>query len=239
MQNNNTIQVLCTRPLDSLLVTNAFNRGISIDTIPFIETIPLGDEDISNTINDLAQKKITAIFTSMNAVDAVTARLNHVPKWDIFCLGGVTKEKVLQFFGEKHFKASAKSAGLLAEKIIEHKPENQLVFFCGDQRMDELPETLAVNGFPTQQVIVYKTIQTPVETSKNYQGIVFFSPSAVHSFFSVNTIPLSTVLFAIGKTTAATIQTYVQNKIITSEWPGKEQMIDVVLNYFKPININA
>lgn len=237
MQNNNTIPVLCTRPLDPIIVNNTKTKGISIDCIPFIETSPIVNESISQTIHELAQKKITVIFTSMNAVDAVTAHLPQIPKWNIYCLGGITKEKVIHFFGEKYFKGSAKSAGLLAEKIIEHHPNHELVFFCGDQRMDELPETLAANQFPTQQVIVYHTTQTPVEVSKNYQGIVFFSPSAVHSFFSVNTIPLATVLFAIGKTTAATIQTYVQNKIITSEWPGKEQMIDVVMNYFKPINI--
>ncbi|MBY0348399.1 MAG: hypothetical protein GTN67_11255 [Hydrotalea flava] len=239
MQKNSTIPILCTRPLDPIIIINANTRGITIDCIPFIETSPIINELITQTIHELAEKKITALFTSMNAVDAVTAQLPQVPKWDIYCLGGITKEKIIQFFGEKHFKGSAKSAGLLAEKIIEHRPENALVFFCGDQRMDELPETLAANQFPTEQVIVYNTIQTPVEVSKNYQGIIFFSPSAVHSFFSVNTIPLATVLFAIGKTTAATIHTYVQNKIITSEWPGKEQMIELAMNYFKSINIKA
>ncbi|MDE3124679.1 MAG: uroporphyrinogen-III synthase [Bacteroidota bacterium] len=239
MQNNPKIPVLSTRPLDPIIINNAEARGITIDCIPFIETTAIINETIIQIIHELAQKKITAIFTSMNAVDAVTAQLLQIPKWDIYCLGGITKEKVIQFFGEKHFKGSAKSAGLLAEKIIEHQPSHELIFFCGDQRMDELPETLAANQFPTKQVIVYNTIQTPIEVSKNYQGIVFFSPSAVHSFFSANTIPLSTILFAIGKTTAATIQTYVQNKIITSEWPGKEQMIDLVMNYFKPINIKA
>ena len=81
-------------------------------------------------------------------------------------------------------------------------------------------------------MIVYKTIQTPKTIEKNYDAVVFFSPSAVHSFFSVNTLPINTVIFSIGKTTTATIQSYCSNMIITSEWPGKEQMIDRVLEYF-------
>jgi uroporphyrinogen-III synthase len=55
----------------------------------------------------------------------------------------------------------------------------------------------------------------------------------VHSFFSENTIATNVVLFSIGTTTTATIKTYCINKVITSEWPGKENMIDLVLNYYK------
>ena len=38
------------------------------------------------------------------------------------------------------------------------------------------------------EVIVYKTIETPKVLTKQYDGILFFSPSAVKSFFSKNSI---------------------------------------------------
>lgn len=225
--------ILCTRPLDSLLVYKAANNGISIDSVNFVETEPIISENVNNKIQTFTAKKMTVVFTSMNAVDAVTARLKSIPDWNIFCVGGMTKETVFNFFGEKSVKATAKNAKTLAEKIILAGNINDVVFFCGEQRLDELPETLKANGINVDEVIVYKTTLIPNFITKDYDGILFFSPSAVHSFFSENTIATNVVLFSIGNTTTATIKTYSSNKVITSEWPGKENMIELVLDYYK------
>lgn len=225
--------ILCTRVLDNMLVYKAANSGISIDSINFVETEPLISKNIINKIQTLAAKKITAVFTSMNAVDAVTAQLKNIPDWNIFCVGGITKDTVFNFFGEKSVKGTAKNAKTLAEKIILAGNIKDVVFFCGEQRLDELPETLKANDINVEEVVVYKTTLIPNFVTKDYDGIIFFSPSAVHSFFSDNTITTNVVLFSIGNTTTATIKTYSSNKVITSEWPGKENMIDLVLDYYK------
>lgn len=231
----NKINILSTRPLDDLLIHKAAGRNIFIDTASFIETEPLVNTEISGRIRAWEAKKITAVFTSRNAVEAVTRQLSSRPDWQIYCIGGITKELVFKFFGEAAVIASAKNATALAEKIIAISPVNKLVFFSGDQRLDDLPEKLAKTGISMEECIVYTSKQTPQLVEKSYQGILFFSPSAVHSFFSLNTIPTSTVLFSIGKTTSATIQSYCVNKIITSEWPGKEPMIEQVMHYFQTV----
>jgi uroporphyrinogen-III synthase len=76
-------------------------------------------------------------------------------------------------------------------------------------------------------------VGTPVAINKHYQGILFFSPSGAHSFFSTNTIAVSVILFSIGKTTTATIESYCSNKVITSQWPGEANLIALAINYFK------
>lgn len=225
--------ILCTRPLDNMLVYKAANSGISIDSINFVETEPVASEDIIKKIQNLAVQKITAVFTSTNAVDAVTAHLKNIPDWNIFCVGGTTKETVFNFFGEKSVKGTARNAKTLSEKIILAGNIKDVVFFCGEQRLDELPETLKVNGVYVEEIIVYKTRLISNFINKDYDGILFFSPSAVHSFFSDNTVATNVVLFSIGTTTTATIKTYCTNKVITSEWPGKENMIELVLDYYK------
>ncbi|WP_158638384.1 uroporphyrinogen-III synthase [Panacibacter ginsenosidivorans] len=216
-----------------MLIYKAANKGISIDEVSFVETEAIITTDIIEKIKNIATKKATVVFTSMNAVDAVTAQLTQIPDWKIFCVGGVTKETVFNFFGEKSVEGTAKNAKMLAEKIILTGESKEVFFFCGDQRLDELPETLNANDIKVNEVIVYTTRLIPNFIVKNYDGIIFFSPSAVHSFFSDNTIATSVVLFSIGTTTTATIKTYCTNKIITSEWPGKENMIDLVLDYYK------
>lgn len=64
-------------------------------------------------------------------------------------------------------------------------------------------------------------------------GILFFSPSAVSSFFSLNTPAERTVCFAIGHTTAESIAQHTSNKIITSRSTSQEMMIDTVQEYFQ------
>ena len=81
---------------------------------------------------------------------------------------------------------------------------------------------------------MYQTIATPHKIDKEYFGILFFSPSAVQSFFSKNKVCEKTILFAIGNTTANEIKKYSTNKIIISDEPGKENLVTKMIEYFNP-----
>jgi uroporphyrinogen-III synthase len=227
--------LLCTRPLEQLLINKASEKGMGIDIVPFIKTEPIVSPEIIRQIEYCQSQKINVVFTSINAVTAVAVQLTSRPDWTIYSLGGITKETVYRYFSEKSVVATAKNATALAEKIVLRHPMEEVVFFCGDQRLNELPETLLANHIPVKEIAVYTTIETPQPIEKNYSGILFFSPSAVHSFFSVNTINTNVILFSIGKTTTATIRSYCTNTVETSEWPGKQQMIERVIAYFEKI----
>src|SRR6185369_9706401 len=107
-----------------------------------------------------SHKKITAVFTSINAVEAVSKFISTKTSWKIFCTGGTTKKMVKKIFGEQNIYATAGSAAQLAEKIIENSFIKSVVFFCGDQRRNELPGTLKIKGIEVEELIVYKTIET-------------------------------------------------------------------------------
>ncbi|RXK83290.1 uroporphyrinogen-III synthase [Filimonas effusa] len=226
--------ILCTRSLEEPVLSKAAAAGVVIDTVSFIETQPVVTEVFKQTVTEVAANPATIVFTSMNAVDAVVSQLEQIPThWHIYCIGGITKELVKKYFGEQCLMGTGKSAALLAEKISHAAatPE-EVVFFCGDQRLDELPQALQAHQIKVREVVSYTTILTPQTIDINYDAVIFFSPSAAHSFFSENTVHTDIPLFAIGKTTAATIRSYVANTVITSEWPGKEHMIDLVIEYF-------
>jgi uroporphyrinogen-III synthase len=231
----NTTQILCTRILNEQLVQKVAYPQLSIECIPFIQINYNQSSSFHELTSQLSLKKLTAIFTSANAVESVAAHVLQKPDWKICCIGGSTKDAVIKHFGEKAILFSAKNASLLSQKIIEEKHINEIIFFCGNQRLDDLPEILWSHNITVHEIIAYDNVPTPHEISKLYDGIMFFSPTAVHSFFSVNTIPLNTVLFSIGKTTTATIQTYCSNKIITSEWPGQENLLNKVAEYYQGI----
>ena len=247
-------RILSTRPLAAALLEQAAGSGMLIDTLPFIATEPIVDATLRHQIRDLSRQPLVAIFTSMNAVEAVARQLGlsvdgltgagsetgslqttaHAINWQIFCIGYATRQLVHEYFGEDRIAGTAASAAALADIIIgQHRKE--VFFFCGDQRREELPEKLQQQNIRVNEWEVYTTVHTPHQVDPVYDGIVFFSPSAVHSFFSVNSIADSTLLFAIGQTTADTIRTYTANRTICSQSPEKEALIRQVIHHYKKI----
>jgi uroporphyrinogen-III synthase len=225
-------RILCARPIEPLLITKAAEKGIDIQVMPFIEIRKIQTPAFKEQLALLALQKINAVFTSNNAVEGVGMNLTIKPLWKISCIGGITKEAVVKYFGEDSLDVTGRNASALARKMVDRGGIKEVLFFCGDQRLDDLPETLRVNNIRVQEVIAYQTLQTPHEVEEDFDGIMFFSPTAVHSFFSVNTVRTDVVMFSIGKTTTLTIQTYCTNRIVTSEWPGQENLVDKVLDYF-------
>lgn len=232
MQQNN-IHILCTRPLPQAIVTDAMQLGIGIDVLPFIETESILSVEVQQEIDQVALQATTVVFTSMNAVDAVTVFLDgHKPAWNIYTLGTTTKNLVSAYFGEDKIMGTAADATALADIIVAEGLAEEVTFFCGDRRRDELPGILRKNDIEVNEIVVYQTIATPHKINKAYQGILFFSPSAVDSFFSINKVAADTLIFAIGSTTAANIKKYTGNKIIVADEPGKENLVDKMITYF-------
>lgn len=169
----------------------------------------------------------------MNAVEAVACHLlKERPDWKIYCIGITTNKLVKKYFGENSVIGTATNATELAGLIVEERNSNKLDFFCGDQRRDELPNILRNNGIRVNEVIVYQTKPVLHHIEKAYNGILFFSPSAADSFFSVNKIPANTLLFAIGTTTAKELKQFSNNEIIISEEPGKEKLVNKMIQFY-------
>lgn len=216
-----------------MLVKDAATTGIVIDEISFIETAPIQTIEVQQQIEQALRLTATVVFTSMNAVDAVTGRpAQQQPNWDIYCIGTTTHKLVKENFGEESIAGAANSAAELAALIAADRFIDEVTFFCGDQRRDELPEMLRQNNIEVSEIIVYQTIEVPRKIKKPYHGILFFSPSAVESFFKINTVPAQTILFAIGNTTATAIKKFSSNKIIISSQPGKENLVKTMIAYF-------
>jgi uroporphyrinogen-III synthase len=229
----NKINILSTRPLHKSLVQEAKAVGISIDELSFIDTEPIQDIATQQEIEQAYLQSSTVVFTSMNAVDAVLAwQDGQQPDWVIYCMGNTTKLLLKENFGEHSVAGTASSAAELAELIAEDTDIAEVIFFCGEQRRDELPAILGSKGIEVQEITVYETIHTPHKVSKDYHGILFYSPSAVSSFFSNNKVPAQTILFAIGNTTAKTIQQYCNNTIIIGKEPGKEELLRQAMEFF-------
>ena len=227
------ISILTTRPLAHTAMLKAKDAAVEVDTVSFIQTNNIINQSIAEEIRRFASQDASVVFTSMNAADAVVECLEAneiVPDWTIYSLGGITHTIIKNYFGESEIKADAINSTQLAETIIEDEPE-EVVFFCGNQRREELPKLLQNENIKVDEVVVYETVETPVKIDKKYNGILFFSPSAARSFFSINKIDADTVLFAIGTTTANELRKFSKNKILVGEQPNKELLAEKAIEY--------
>jgi len=231
----NKIQILCTKKISNSFIQLAEENNISIDELNFIKTEESVSEEIRKRILELSKQNITAIFTSSNAVNAVEKIVSGRLNWKIYCTEPGTKKNIENAFENASVAGSATDATELSEIIIGDNPVKQIVFFCGNQRRDLLPDKLNANGIRVEELIVYKTIANPRLVSKNYDGILFFSPSAVRSFFSINEIQSETILFSIGKTTAEEVKNYSNNATIISDIPDTKKLIAEVIKHFSTI----
>jgi len=227
------LKILSTKKLNQEAIDKASVNDIEIDELPFITTEPIKDDELKSTLRAFLQQNITAVFTSKNAALAFDQIVNRELPWKIFCIGQATKKAAAKIFGEDKISGVADNAEALSDVILKDEEIEKVYFFCGNQRRDELPNKLKAEGREVEEITVYKTVETPQKmTWKHYDGILFFSPSAVKSYFSLNKLNEEIQVFAVGKTTADSILQNDKREIIIAETPGQVNMIEHVIEYF-------
>jgi uroporphyrinogen-III synthase len=227
------ITILSTKPLNDSLIKEANQKGIVVEVVSFIETEPIQTVEVQQEIENILLQSATVVFTSANAVEAVASQLEEQdPDWTIYSIGNHTSELAEHYFGIEKIAGTAFTGKELAAIIGEESDTDEIFFFCGNRRRDELPDILRKNNFEVSEIVVYETISMPQKITKEYNGILFFSPSAVESFFLNNKVDNLTILFAIGNTTADEIKKRTNNKIIISDEPSKELLMEKVMGYF-------
>jgi uroporphyrinogen-III synthase len=234
------MHLLNTRTPDQRLAEECAQEKILLDSIPFIKTETIVSYELSKIISAAAMEDLNIVFTSSNAVEAIINYLQGLqPEWKVFCTTPATQRTVEQLLPSASIVAIASTAEDLARQMIG-SGSNKFIFFCGDQRRHELPDMLKAEKISIEEIVVYRTIATPVSVAQDYDAIAFYSPSAVTSFFSVNKIPLHTVLFCIGKTTAAAIDKKIANTVIISEESSGESLLQTIIRHFRnnPVAIN-
>lgn len=229
--------ILSTRPLPNPIITMAAEKGVGVDSYSFIETDELDTLEVQQAIAAAALQTETVVFTSMNAVESVIHKLKgQIPDWNIYCMGHTTKELAAAYFGEKAIVNTGIHALQLADAIIETGQVETVLFFCGNRRRAELPQQLAAAKIAVREVVVYETRNLTHPITRAYDGILFFSPSAVESFFSQHQLPVYSIVFAIGTTTEAAVKNYCNNQIIVGQSPEKALLAAEAVQFFSELH---
>ena len=206
------VTVLSTKKLNVNQRELLLNKGIGLVEMNFIAIVPLKFE-----IGELPEN---LIITSKNAVKILLkhSRVEEMKQKNIFCVG----EKTAVFLEKHGFRVSkmANYGANLASEIISNYKKEKFIFFCGRKRNAELPDQLKNAGVDVTEVEIYDTQLKPKKIDRSFEGVLFFSPSAVRSYCSKNN-PGKSVAFCIGTTTAAEAKNFTNNIIIHSYYHVK------------------
>ncbi len=237
-------KVFCTRLLTDEDRNAALRLGLEVVCKSFIRTVPVELQDYQKTLmeEELQQPNQILLFTSKNAVRfAVEKYLQFFQedfreKWQYYSLSGATKKELLKHINSNQIIASADNADDLIHVIKENLPENKVHFFCSNERRDTLPLFFKKHLIPFREWIIYKTVATPQKIQERFSAYLFFSPSAVDSFFSVNKIESHIPCYAIGGTTASSLKQRITNPVFASPKPVIGQLLKILSDNLKSEN---
>ncbi|MBW8243144.1 uroporphyrinogen-III synthase [Muricauda oceani] len=218
--------VLSTKMLSPSQKELFLNSGLGLVEYDALK-IELLDVKIPFTYNNY-------IFTSKNAVKVFLNQSEGHEKSNFraYCVGEKTKA-LLEENGAKVVEM-VQNASELAKILVKDHQNESFIFLCGNKRRDELPDTLAKNNVQYKELEVYRTHLNPKAFQRDFDGVLFFSPSGIRSYLLENSLG-NGILFCIGETTAAEAQKHSKNIIIAN----KPTVENVLVQAIKELSIQT
>lgn len=215
--------ILSTRKLSPSQRNLLLGAGLSLVERDFIQIEPLTFADPMLPEN--------IIFTSQNAVKMVeqAGLWESLADKNIYCVG----EKTASLLASKGLKLKRQTdyGAELARIIADEYQGGSFLFFCGRKRRPDIPRTLHQNHIPLTEVEVYDTQLLPFKIERDFEGVLFFSPSAVQSYTTYNSLE-GTLSFCIGTTTAKEAEKH-GARVQISRTPTIESVIARAAKYFR------
>ncbi len=226
---------MSTKVLNPELVQCLKSYGLRVTQYDFIKkTIRIPEKMASISPHSVI------VLTSKTAVlawiEISKAQSKPAIKFPVYCLAMATqttaREHGLNIMGV------APDAASLAELILKDTAIKSITFVCSNLRRNDLPKKLKSRGIQVAEIEAYKTEPTPIKINQPYQGVLFFSPSAVDSFLSLNSIG-SSVAFCLGKTTADHSRGVGFSEIQVAKSLTPESLVQIVLNFYFNLPVHA
>jgi len=200
------------------------NNKISVKSSDFIK---VSVNRIPKTILKSNLKNI--IITSKNAVESLVTNFSpeELQFNNIYCVGRRTKQLIEQKIGKvTHSENSAKK---LAEYLVDYMEGTEIIYFCSDLRLDDLPKILADNNITVNEVVAYNTVYASLKVDDSTESIMFYSPSTVQSYILQN--KPKKIAFCIGETTAEEAKKHFKD-VRVAKVPTVESVIELVNEHY-------
>ena len=211
--------ILVTKNLTLAQQKQLSDSGVGVKMYNAISIKPLPFES-SNFVD-------SAIVTSQNT--ALILFNSKITIKQVFCVGSKT-EKILVENGY-HVVKKTENGKELANYIAKNYKTTSFVFFCGKKRRDEIPKTLSESAINFKEISLYNTELNIQKFNQNFDGILFFSPSAIQSYIAQNSLT-KTIAFCIGNTTANEARKHTSNVVVAPK-ATVESTIATLISFFR------
>ena len=224
-------RIISTRKMNEPEKQQASGLGFLIADQDFLSIEYLADDHLAAVVK---QAQHAFVFTSQHALRAV---MDIVSKYqitlnrrDCFCIEGTTMQLAIQY-GFNVIGKSGNSASLAAVVLAQHQQE--IIFFSGNLKRDELVNTLTANHVIVHEHVVYHKSLIPLKIQEDYEGIMFFSPSQVDAFSLANKLPQATPAFCIGNTTADHLRKKGHQNTLVAEQQNTSSLLNKIYEYYR------
>ncbi len=120
----------------------------------------------------------------------------------------------------------------LVEKI--NTKNFKLIHLTTENHLKDMQVFLEKKWIKLKTINVYEKKLSPKKIDFEFEAILFFSPSAIESFFKNNIINENIIVFCIWKITKKYfLEKKLKNKIIITEKHSEEDLLKTMQNYFK------
>ena len=242
-------RILVSQPQPSDLERSPYGEltqkyKVSIDFKKFIKIEGITASDFRKD-KVYIQDHTAVIFTSRNAVDhffriAKEMRVEIVDSMKYFCISEAIAfylQKYVQYRKRKIF-SGIQSFDDLMEIINKHK-EEKFLLPCSDVHNTSVTESLEANEINFSKAVIYKTVASEINDIdiKNYDMLVFFSPTGVKSLFKnfPGFIQNSTLIGAFGATTISAAKESGLNVDIDAPTKTALSMTDAIDQYLHSV----
>lgn len=217
------MRLLSTKILSPAFKDRLMMHSFSLVEQSFIKIVPI-DQPIVAPVHD------ALIFTSQNAVKGVLSdsKIRKMIDGKIgYCVGKKTAT-LLTENGQKVAKI-ARNSSELAHFLSKNAKNQSFSYFCGNLRTPDLEEVLPANGIEIQAIEIYKTQLLDHVVKGHFDGLLFFSPSAVRAYAQRNTFDQSHS-FCLGTSTAKAVALHTQDYTIAKA-PDEAQLLKSLINH--------
>lgn len=158
------------------------------------------------------------IISSQNGAKAFFQKREELPSPEEEGLGlrcFTVGQKTTALLEENNYKVAktTQNGAELGYFIAKNYKNEHFTYFCGKQRRDELPTILKEESVFCNEVVTYETHKNVRTFHQKFDGVLFYSPSAVNAFAKANKINKA---FCIGNTTAKEARIYTDHVIVSN-----------------------
>lgn len=227
------MQVLSTKILSKSDVSYAESFGVTVNCVPFIATKQI---TIAESERQYFLDKQYELFIITSAYAG--AFLQYIlsddrmprPK-EIYAVGEKTTKFLIGMDDITHYPNES-NAESLSKLILNEASEKYCCYLKGNISLGTIEEELAYSNIKVEPFVCYNTELFPqsIEMEK-YDGVMFFSPSAVESFMKGGNEIGRKPIFAIGKTTAKAVKDILSEDAIVAPCANTKSLIETIKEY--------